>query len=257
MGPFDNQFGYVKGIFSPLHGHGAISSDRTKIYSMLYAQAAKIWVDKGILSHAISLYAHDTDALTSFFQNGFGMRCIDAMRFSDPIPKTDPQGYSYGEIGREEFRDILALNNALISHMHQSPVFMPIEYKTFDDLIEDKNDESVRYFCAFKEGEIIGYMKVGGSGENFISKQKGVVNICGAYLLPRYRGQEVASQLLSFLLSQMQQDGYSHVGVDFESINPPAREFWLRFFTPYTNSLVRRIDERILPAYEILNFHGR
>jgi len=257
MGPFDSQFGDVKGIFSPLHGHGAINSDRRKIYSMLYAQAAKIWVEKGVLSHAIALYAHDTDALTSFTQNGFGMRCIDAIRLSDPIPVTSFLEYSYKEIAKEEFRDILPLNNALISHMYQSPVFMSIKHRTPDDVIEDGKDESIRYFCAFKEGEIIGYMKVGGSGENFISKQKGVVNICGAYLLPRYRGQEVASQLLSFLLSQMQQDGYSHVGVDFESINPPAREFWLRFFTPYTNSLVRRIDERILPAYEILNFHGR
>jgi len=34
--------------------------------------------------------------------------------------------------------------------------------------------------------------------------------------------------------------------VDFESINPSGSGFWLKFFHAYTNSVVRRIDDRIL-----------
>ena len=37
--------------------------------------------------------------------------------------------------------------------------------------------------------------------------------------------------------------GYKYIGVDFESINPPAYGFWLKYFTAYTHSVVRRIDE--------------
>ncbi|PWR71285.1 GNAT family N-acetyltransferase [Methanospirillum lacunae] len=244
FGPIDNQFGDVKGVFSPLHGHGAIQSDRKKIYSLLYSYAAKIWVKKEIFSHSIALYAHDNGGITSFFQNGFGMRCIDAIRSFDPISTPCLKECSYYEITTEKVEDIVPLNNALILHMHQSPIFMPIKHRNQAEIVKDVKEGLFRYFCAFKDGTIIGYMKVGGSGENFISRHNSMVNICGAYLLPEYRGQGIASQLLSYILSQMQREGYDSVGVDFESINPQAREFWLRFFTPYTNSLVRRIDER-------------
>lgn len=128
--------------------------------------------------------------------------------------------------------------------MNQSPVFMPLKNRTQSDIIEEAKAELFRYFCANKDGKVIGYMKVGGKGENFISKNSDIANICGPYLLPDFRGQGVASQLLSYTIAQLKYEGYNTIGVDFESINPHAREFWLRFFKPYTTSLVRRIDER-------------
>lgn len=244
LGPIENQFGFVKGVFSPLHGHGAIQSNRKKLYSLLYSSAARIWVEKKICSHTIALYAHDNEGIDSFFQNGFGMRCIDAVRSSDPISIACPKDFSFYEIENEEFADILPLNNALISHMKHSPVFMPLKHRTQSDIIKEGKDESIRYFCANKDGKVIGYMKVGGKGENFISRNSDIANICGAYLLSEFRGQGVASQLLSSTIAQLKCEGYNSIGVDFESINPQAREFWLRFFKPYTMSLVRRIDER-------------
>lgn len=36
------------------------------------------------------------------------------------------------------------------------------------------------------------------------------------------------------------------LGLDFESINPTAYVFWTKYFTPYTHSVVRRIDEKII-----------
>jgi hypothetical protein len=33
------------------------------------------------------------------------------------------------------------------------------------------------------------------------------------------------------------------LGVDFESFNPTASDFWLKYFTEYTHSVVRRIDD--------------
>ena len=38
-------------------------------------------------------------------------------------------------------------------------------------------------------------------------------------------------------------EGYKYLGVDFESINPPAYAFWLKYFTAYIHSVVRCIDE--------------
>lgn len=55
----ENFFGKVKGAFSPIHAHGTIKKDKNLIYSKLYQNAAKKWVNEGILSHGIALYAHN------------------------------------------------------------------------------------------------------------------------------------------------------------------------------------------------------
>ena len=78
--PINNYFGTSNGLFSPIHAHATVEDDSTKIYSYLYQEAAKIWVEEGLLSHAIALYTHDDDAIQSFFRNGFGLRCVDAIR---------------------------------------------------------------------------------------------------------------------------------------------------------------------------------
>ena len=72
-----------------------------------------------------------------------------------------------------------------------------------------------------------------------------MVNICGACMLQYH--EVVYTELLAFLLQTLKAEGYTRLGVDFESFNPTARGFWLRYFTPYTYSVARRIDERICP----------
>ena len=49
---------------------------------------------------------------------------------------------------------------------------------------------------------------------------------------------------LSLLTQKLKTDGYTCLGVDFESINPNAYGFWLKHFDAYTYSVVRRIDEK-------------
>ena len=84
--PIENYFGTSIGVFSPLHAHGIIKENSSRIYSLLYQEASKVWISQGILSHAISLYAHDSEAVKSFFYNGFRLRCIDAIRELKKIP---------------------------------------------------------------------------------------------------------------------------------------------------------------------------
>lgn len=107
FGPIENQFGFAKGVFSPLHVHGTIQTNRKKLYSLLYSSTTRIWIERGIYSHAISLYAHDNEGIDSFFENGFGMRCIDAVKSSDPISISYPKDFSFYEIENEKFADIL------------------------------------------------------------------------------------------------------------------------------------------------------
>ena len=61
-----------------------------------------------------------------------------------------------------------------------------------------------------------------------------------------YRGKGAYQNLLNFTIATLKSEGYTRFGVDFESLNPTAYGFWTKYFTPYTHSVVRRIDENIL-----------
>ncbi len=93
--------------------------------------------------------------------------------------------------------------------------------------------------------EVIAFIEFTHSGENFTCDHPKTINICGAYLYPAHRGQGIYKTLLSYALGELKKDSYVRCGVNFESINPAADAFWMKYFTPYTYSVTRRIDERI------------
>ena len=69
--------------------------------------------------------------------------------------------------------------------------------------------------------------------------------ICGAYSDKAYRQGGLAQSLLAYIRDTLKNEGISHLGVDFETLNPTALNFWGKYFQPYTYSFARRIDERI------------
>lgn len=247
--PFDNFFGTSKGTYVPNNAHGAIKKDRKRIYSYLYEAAADIWVKKGVLSHAIGVYAHDDQAVESLFHNGFGMRTIDAIRNMDSIGTDLNDEYVYKELDESEYVKINPLRNKLISHLNSSPMFMPHRQVADESFLKELKQKPRRYFAAVKNGEIIAYIKITEEGESFIGDQDFMANIQGAYMKKEYRGTGIYSNLLSYTISQLKRD-YTLLGVDCESFNPNARNFWLKYFTPYIYGLTRRIDERITSFYE-------
>lgn len=99
-----------------------------------------------------------------------------------------------------------------------------------------------RTFIAKNEGKVIAYLDVAEEGENFITCRDEMMNLQGAYCIPEYRGKGISQDLLNYVLSVLKKEGYTLLGVDHESYNPTANRFWSKYFTPYTNSLVRRIE---------------
>jgi hypothetical protein len=249
--PLDNAFGttYAKGTFSPVHAHGAVLCDRELIYKHLYRAAAEKWVKKGIVSHAVGLYAHDIQAKNSFFQNGFGLRCIDAVRLMEEIDYLPLSGYDYCELPCDDKAVILPLKNMLIGHLAKSPSFMFYPEMNEDDLQKQTGRRKSRFFTAGRSGVVIAFIEITDRGENFACDDSGMINICGAYCLPEHRSKGVYQNLLNFMIYTLKDEGYTRLGVDFESFNPTAYGFWLKYFTAYTNSVVRRIDERITEVY--------
>ena len=244
--PWNNHFGTTMGTFSPIHAHGAIKSNRKQIYSQLYQQAALKWVRAGILSHAVALYTHDAEAVDSFYWNGFGLRCVDAIRTVAPVTCDEFPDYTFGELPIEEIGQIVPLKNLLIEHLRSTPMFLPFFFcRDVHDVKQERERRQSRYFVVRDRDKTIAFIEIMASGENFVCDNSKMVNICGAYMLPEYRRTGVFTKLLAVLLDKIRLDGYTLCGVDFESFNPTARGFWLKHFNAYTYSVVRRIDERI------------
>lgn len=249
-GPWDGFFGDVKGVFSPLGG-SAFSYDyknRGRLASMLFASVAEEFVEQGVFSCALSRYAHDEEIAKTFVLNGFGIRCSDFVR---EISKFDLQNNScevvFKELPVDKFAAVEHLQRGLHRHLAGAPVFFPGDDfdKWFKNWIKR---EAMRIFVAETEGRIIGFISIDDNAENFITEHDTMKNICGAYFDENYRGKGIAQNLLAFIADTLKAEGVTHLGVDCETLNPTALNFWGKYFEPYTYSFARRIDERVRTA---------
>ncbi|MBQ8791699.1 MAG: GNAT family N-acetyltransferase [Ruminiclostridium sp.] len=247
-GPWDGFFGDVKGVFSPLGG-SAFSYDcenRGRLASMLFESVSEDFVKQGIYSCALSRYAYDEETAKSFILNGFGIRCTDAVRKLSEfnLPCNSYDGILFKELPADKFNEVEYLQRGLHKHLAGAPVFFPAY--DFDKWFENWiKRETMRIFVAESEGKIIGFISVDDDAENFITGYDTMKNICGAFFNENYRGRGIAQGLLSFIANTLKAEGITHLGVDCETLNPTALNFWGKYFTPYTYSFARRIDERI------------
>ena len=251
VGPLDNAFAsQVKGTFSPIHAHGALTEDRELIYRRMYQAAAEKWISRGILYHAIGLYAHDTQAIGAFFQYGFGLRCIDAIRPMSRIHCPSAPGFTCRLLRKDEVGAVRQMRVQLSAHLGESPCFIYDAPQMVEDWIAKAEKRDTQVFVAEYDGTAIAFVEAGEDGENFITGMPSMKNICGAFCLPQFRGTGVFANLLSFVVAQLRMQGVTRLGVDYESINPTASGAWGKYFTPYTHSVVRRIEADILARFK-------
>ena len=247
--PFKNAFNGSTnsvGIFSPMGASGAVSENRAKVYARLYQAAAEKWVRAGAEIHAICLYAHDKEVQEQFFRYGFGLRCIDAIRGMDEISATHCEGYTFYESAPDELPEIHRLINELTKSYMDSPFFMYRELESEADFLRLTEKYNTLFFVAKHRSKIIAFISAEQGGETFIQNTPGYLHTSGAYCLPQHRGRGIPQNLLALSVQRLKQQGYSYLGVDFESINPSGSGFWLKYYTAYTHSVVRRIDENAI-----------
>lgn len=250
VGPFDNAFAsQVKGTFSPIHAHGALTEDREIIYRKMYQVAAEKWVTQGILYHAIALYAHDAQAIGALFGYGFGLRCIDAIRPMSPIHCLPVLGYTFRLLPKEEVHTVRQMRRNLSAHLGESPCFVYDSPQMVEDWIVKAEKRDTQVFVAERDGTAVAFIEVGENGENFVSEMPGMKNICGAFCMPQHRGTGLFGNLLNYVIAQLRAEGAALLGVDYESMNPTASGAWGKYFTPYTHSVVRRIEADILAQF--------
>lgn len=83
------------------------------------------------------------------------------------------------------------------------------------------------YYGAFFDQQLIGFCQV---NRSYLPKQSHVAFIYNLYLSPKYRGQGLAGQLLSHILSQLK--AHEHTQVVYLSVlakNQAARRFYQHF----------------------------
>lgn len=245
VSPFKNAFDSTDatGVFSPMHANGTVSENRAEIYARMYQAAAEKWAMAGATSHGICLYAHDKAGQAQFFNYGFGLRCVDAIRPMEAIDVIPCHGYTFEEIKQNEYLKVFPLEQMLDRHMAMSPTFMlrPSNDKT--SFTEESIRNHSRYFVAKQQGKIAAYLKIERGGETFICNVSDYIHINGAFCLPEFRGTGVYPNLMNYVIGILKAEGYTRLGVDFESINPTAHRYWLKYFIRYTQGVVRRIDE--------------
>jgi ribosomal protein S18 acetylase RimI-like enzyme len=245
LGPWDGFFGDVKGAFSPLGGSAFTGDDRSKTASLLFEKVSEELIKDEICSIAICTYAHDEEIAKSFVMNGFGIRCSDAIRDLkvDMNMHIKFDNISFLELERGGYKDIRPLKIELAKHLSKAPIFFPVNIRKIENWL---NNAESRIFVAKENNEIIGYIQVGDEGENFITENKAMKSICGAYFKEEYRNKQVAQGLLNYICQELKSEGISYLGVDCETLNPNALRFWGKYFENYTYSFHRRIDERII-----------
>jgi len=229
----------VLGAYSPKCANAAIGQNRAVVYAQMYQAVANKWARAGLSNHAITLYAHDDEVRQQFFEYGFGLWGMNAMRLMEEIEDRPVSEIDFIELPRERFSETLPLQNALVEHFRQSPMFIRFGYHSEEGLDAECAKLPFRYFGAFDSGKMVAYMRVLKDMGNY-SRQ----TICGAYCLTDYRGRGIYQALLNHVIAVLKAEEITLLEVDFESFNPTARGFWLKYFTPYMSGVVRRIDEK-------------
>jgi ribosomal protein S18 acetylase RimI-like enzyme len=219
----------------------------------MYRAAAQKCVNSNITNHAITFYAHNGSIQNQLYRYGFGLRCIDAIRPMKEIDIKECSNITFTELEHNEFQLIYPIGIRLTHHLWDSPSFL-----RYAEILEEEKDgdpdefakwqikENFRYFAAKDKEKIIAYIKIHDEGENFIGNVNTMKHIQGAYCFPEYRGQGIVQNLLNYIIKKLHDENNLLLGVDFESFNPTASGFWLKYFTEYTQSAVRRIDDRFI-----------
>ncbi len=251
--PFKGVYNTVTefGSWSPLHAHGIKQMDEKEtqaVWSRLVQAAMKRAAEEGSHYHSVTLFRHETVLREILCMYGFGYRCADSVldvKAYQPGEKNFEEEVSVRQTTPEDFPVLRKLRRELSYHLTKSPCFCLHNEDQFADYIEDRETSEglVTLGLYNSDDELFGLIDTTeDDGENFISEGKGIMNISGMFVREDYRGKGYARLLVDAAVEEAKNLGDPVLGVDYETMNPTARAFWEKYFTPYTISLVRHVD---------------
>jgi len=246
----NNFKGTAKGVLSIPALHGiAEGYDKDYLYPELYRRACQMWVNSECYTHGVMVYVNDKDTIDTWMLNGFGMLVIDAVRPLEIItlPKIE-DNIVIRKAEEADLHQLAALFQGLDSHLASPPIYL---YNHRSENYVDKYSEWLKIegnllWVAELDKKIIGFIKTNTTEINMDELQDGAtMGVSGAYVLPEYRGNHIMARLLNVATEWAIESGIKRCATDFETTNIEGRRFWLKHFTPYCYSMIRRVDERI------------
>lgn len=236
-----------RGAYVPEWGHAASAERKPATYQALYRAAAEQWDTAGCGVHAITLLAHDRAAQQAWFWNGFGLTVVDAVRPMRPLKISISTDLAVRTATLEDVNALVELDAEHRRHYTRSPIFMaPRASTTADQFAEFLARPKNRVWLALDRAAPIGFIRFEGydlEGAALVESEQ-TIGITGAYVRPAYRGRKAAAALLDAALRDYAGQGFTCCAVDFESFNPEAATFWLKFFEPVGLSVLRVPENR-------------
>ena len=237
-------FGKDHGMHIPIYGF-AFDHYETLDFIELYKQVSLLFVHEQAFSHSFTVFTHQDYVIEDLFDLGFGKRCVDAITEVKALPRKNAH-IEVKEVYYNQLQELKALHQQHNLYYRQSPIYMPNpDEDALKDLTTWIQGDNHHLFMAKLDDQIVGYMRIEPEGESIISHHPSIMNITGAFVDPFYQNMSIGHEMLREVMSWLEEHNYPSLGVDYESLNPKANHFWKKYFTPYTYSLTRRIDERI------------
>jgi GNAT superfamily N-acetyltransferase len=232
----------ITGAYVPVWAHSAAGKNSAALYRGMYRTASGYWATRGCGVHAISLLASDRSAEKTWFWNGFGLAVVDAIRPILPVDAKLAENLVVRKAQIQDFAAIDVLDREHVRHYSEAPIFMaaiPPESPDASRAILSGPVDSI-WLAEFQD-EPAGFMSFErrGHGTTKIVESETTIAITNAYTRPQYRGKGIAAAVLDAGLQHYRQLGFERCSVDFESINPEAVNFWMKYFEPVCFSLMR------------------
>jgi ribosomal protein S18 acetylase RimI-like enzyme len=231
-----------KGAYCPEWGHAAREEAAASIYRRMYGEAARQWLSAGCGVYAITLLAGDQPAERFWFWNGFGMIVVDAIRSIQPLNVTSPESLVIRRAQLEDAESIAVLEAEHYKHYSAPPISMapqsPEDAEAYRKFLS-RPENQVWLACDGKEP--VGYIRFEPEafGAADIVHSESTIAISAAYTRPEYRGHRAAPAMVEAGLRYYAAKGYERCSVDFESTNPEASHFWMKYFEPVCISVMR------------------
>jgi GNAT superfamily N-acetyltransferase len=216
----------------------------------LYRAASAQWAAAGYQIHAVTLLSSEAAAREAWFWSGFGLTVVDAVRPMDLLGVPTPDGIQVWKAREADVPAVAALETQHWRHYPEAPIFMvptvPPDPASIAAVIQS---ERGGYWVAGRDGAILALMRFEPSSEGAaaIVAAEDSIAITAAYVRPDARGLGLAAALLNAGLAHYRRLGFARCTVDFESLNPEASAFWLRYFQPVCLS-VTRVPEWVPPT---------
>lgn len=230
------------GVYGPLASCLTVEQDADSIFTTMLTAFGHLPKFEGVQIASFTGFSSHRELNASLVQNGFGLRCADAIVATENVPQISDCGFAIEEVAIADAVSLQEVKHTLAVHIASSPVFQDL-FAFTPEFIAWKTEERQSVHFAARDGDlVVGFIEATTEGENFLASHDSMRNICGAGVLPEYRGRGIMRSLLTALANHYRQQGVTSLGVDYETQNPNARGFWESVFAPYTWSWERHYD---------------